>query len=104
MFRSVVPPPPPEMILSILMPSSAKKPFSDATAQGNVAVTRPYWLTTSSAVQDRDVCLDARSACPVQNCSAADQEVHYAPDRSRARRLAVASGSTSNASETTTPY
>src|SRR5262249_62345907 len=52
MLRSVVPPPSPEMILSILTPSSAKKPFSIATAHGSVAVTRPYWLTAISAACD----------------------------------------------------
>src|SRR5215470_5119017 len=52
MLRSVVPPPSPEMMLSILTPSSAKKPFSIATAHGRVAVTRPYWLTAISAACD----------------------------------------------------
>src|SRR5690348_16809738 len=52
MLRSVVPPPSPEMILSILSPSAAKKPFSIATAHGSVAVTRPYWLTAISAARE----------------------------------------------------
>src|SRR3569623_1203578 len=63
MLRNVVPPPLPEMILSMLMPSCRKYPIFRATAHGNVAVTRPYWLTANSEADTcrHEIC-SARSA------------------------------------------
>src|SRR6476646_10414794 len=51
MLRNDVPPPAPAVMPSMSRPACLNMPFSSATAHGNVATKRPYWLTVILAAK-----------------------------------------------------